>query len=131
MIRRSHIAVLLIPLALAGCDTFFGVHTVVTDAVTGTPVTGATVKLVLDKGVEEPDVVTTTDTNGAVRILINEHTSAWATMTVSKPGYQTWSTQFKGSPRPGFVIKLKPEKNGKTEPASGHVPSKAAADGAL
>ena len=93
----------------AGCDTFFLVRAKVTDGSTGQPITGATAKLVLDKGVGEPDLIRTTGTNGVLNMIINEHSSAWATLTVTKPGYDTWSTQFQGRPKPGIVIRLKPK----------------------
>ena len=97
-------------LPLAGCDTFFGIQGIVTDANTGGPIANAKVKLVLDKGVEEPNVVTTTPADGQVGIWINEPSCAWATLTVEKPGYQTWSTQFRGSPKGTVVIRLQAEK---------------------
>ena len=116
MKRVLHFSLLLAVATVAGCDTFFNVSTVVTDASTGQPLSDATVTLVLDKGVGEPDVIKTTRTNGEVDILINEHSSAWATLTVEKKGYETWSTQFRGSPRRGLVIRLKQEKPQGTEP---------------
>ena len=102
-------------LTLAGCDTFFRIDTIVTDATTGQPIPYATVTLILDRGVGEPAVTRTTGSNGVVDIVINEHSSAWATLTVEKTGYQTWSTQYRGRPRPGFVIRMKPEEGKKTE----------------
>ena len=94
---------------LMGCDTFFGIQSTVTDAVTGNPIPDAKITLVLDKGVEEPDLVRHTGTNGIFNAWINEPSSAWATLTVEKSGYDTWATQFRGRPKPGIVIKLKPK----------------------
>ena len=113
--RVLHISLLLLVATVTGCHTFFTVNTVVTDASTGQPLSDATVTLVLDKGVEEPDVVKTTGTNGKVEIWINEPPSAWATLTVEKNGYETWSTQFRGSPCHEFAIRLKREKAKVTE----------------
>ena len=115
MKRILHISLLLLVVTVTGCDTFFFVNTVVTDESTGQPLSDATVTLVLDKGVEDPDVVKTTGTNGKVDIFINEPSSAWATLTVEKDGYETWSTQFRGSPCHEFVIRLKQEKAKVTE----------------
>lgn len=96
---------------LTGCDSFFGIHTVVTDAATGQPLAGATAILVANNGPAAGVLKCswTTGTNGVLNHYINEHSSGWATLTIRKPGYETWSTQFKGSPRVGFVVRLKPK----------------------
>ena len=88
---------------------------VVTDARTGLPVPDATVTLVLDKGAGEPDVIKSTGMDGAAAIWINEPDSAWATLTIKKNGYQTWATQFQGSPHCIFIIRLEPEATVETE----------------
>ncbi len=93
---------------ITGCDTFFAIDAVVTDAATGLPISDATATLVLDKGFEEPNTIETTGTNGELEMIVNEPDTAWMTLTVEKQGYETWSTQFRGKPRPGFVIPLKP-----------------------
>jgi len=110
MKKVLHIFLLLAVASITGCDSFFFVDAVVTDASTGKPLSDATATLVLDKGAGEQDVIITTGTNGEVDIVINEHSSAWATLTVEKEGYETWSTQFRGSPCHDFVICLKREK---------------------
>ena len=115
MKRVLCISLLLAVASITGCDTFFFVNAFVTDASTGQPLSDATVTLILDKGVEEPDVVKTTGINGEVDIMINEHSSAWATLTVEKKGYETWSTQFRGNPCHEFVICLKQEKTKRFE----------------
>jgi len=102
-------AALLALVVLVGCDTFFTIHTVVTDAMTGEPIPGAAATLVLDRGIEEPDTWTVTGPDGRIDIGINEPGGAWATLTVEKPGYQTWSTQFQERPETEFVIRLMPE----------------------
>jgi hypothetical protein len=93
---------------LTGCDAFFAVGTTVIDSETGEPIEGAKATMVLDRGVEEADVIRYTDPNGQVGLAMNEHISAWTTLTVEKSGYQTWETQFRGKPTTDFVIRLKP-----------------------
>ncbi len=97
-------------LTVAGCDKFFYIEAIVTDANTYAPIPNAKATLVLDRGYEEPDVTQVTDANGVIFIMINEPCTAWATLTVEKPGYQSWSTQFRGSPEGTVVIRLKGEK---------------------
>jgi hypothetical protein len=108
MILKAIAMVMLI--AGAGCDKFFSVEAVVTDAATSQPVSDAHATLVLDKGVDEPTSVKTSAADGTLKMLMNEPASAWATLTVEKPGYHPWSAQFKGRPCPGLVIRLIPEK---------------------
>jgi hypothetical protein len=104
-LMTSSIAVL----TLAGCDTFFIIDASVVDSVTGTPVPKATATLVLDKGFSEPDQVIESADDGTIRMAMNEPAEAWATLTVEKQGYVTWSTQFQGRSGFPFVIYLVPE----------------------
>jgi hypothetical protein len=96
-------------LLVAGCEKFFYVNGLVVDSNTNQPISGATATLVLDKGVEEPNQTHITGSDGGFCISFNEHAFAWATLTVDRPGYQAWSTQFCGAPQNPFVIRLKHE----------------------
>jgi hypothetical protein len=112
---KTH-SLLLIALAFAltGCDTFFKLRGTVRDYRTGAPIAGATARLVLDRGVEEPDQLSVTDDTGIISFGMNEPRRAWATLTVQRTNYSTWSTQFRGSPRSEIEVRLIPlEKAGK------------------
>lgn len=94
---------------LSGCDTFFVIDALVVDSVTGTPIPDAAATLVLDKGHAEPRQVVESAEDGSIYMLMNEPAEAWATLTVEKQGYTTWSTQFRGISRFPFVVRLVPE----------------------
>ena len=105
----SGLGLLVLSMAVAGCDLFWGLRSSVVDAATGRPISNAKVYLVLDKGVGEPPRTVMTDQTGQFQLMINEPVSAWCTVTISKDGYQTWSTQFQEAPRDtDFVVKLVP-----------------------
>ena len=80
--KKMILVLLMLMLFISGCDTFFTLNTLVIDDKTGEPISGA-------KG-----------------MFMNEPESAWATMTIEKEGYATWSTQFRGAPRSLLVIRL-------------------------
>ncbi len=96
-------------LFLGGCDTFFVVRGTVIDSTTSLPIGGADVELVLDRGAGEPDQLTETKPDGSIELWMNEPRSAWATLTIRKDGYETWSQQFRGSPKNGLEIYLRPQ----------------------
>ena len=100
---------------LMGCDTFFAVSGTVTDGRTGLPLPGARATLVLDKGAGEADTTRISTNDGRVGMIINEPPNAWATLTIEKPGYQKWSTQFQGAPEKPLVIRLWPENENQNE----------------
>ena len=100
--------VLLLMLFVSGCDTFFTLSTLIIDDRTGEPVSDAKATLVLDKGVEEPNVVETSSGEGIITMFMNEPECAWATLTIEKEGYNKWSAQFRGAPRNPFVARLIP-----------------------
>lgn len=96
-------------LILGACDTFFVMHGVARDATTGLPVGGANVIFILDRGAGEPDQFLTTAPDGTVTLGMNEHASAWVTVTVEKEGYETWVMQFKGRSKTPVEFLLIPE----------------------
>ena len=71
---------------------------IVTDCATQVPVSGVKATLKLDRGVGEPDRTADTGPDGRLRILMNEPLSAWATLTLEKAGYRSWTRQFQGTP---------------------------------
>jgi hypothetical protein len=109
MLGRLFLLIML--LGAGGCDSFFTIRGMVVDRATGTPLEGAKVTLILDKGVAEPVHTLTTKADGVLSMGMNEHESAWATLTVEHSGYCTWSTQFKGSPGKDIVVKMVPAGN--------------------
>jgi len=102
---------------VCGCDHFFCVDALVVDGVTGIPVAGAKGTLVLDRGVEELDVVAASADDGQITMCMNEPADAWATLTIEKQGYCVWSAQFRGAPRNQVSIQLQ-----RCENASGELP---------
>jgi hypothetical protein len=94
---------------LTGCDTFYEVHGNVTDYSTGRPIAGARAKLVLDRGVEEPDHIALTDDSGRLDFIMNEPRGVWATLTVEHTNYSRWSAQFRGTPDSEIGVRLVPK----------------------
>jgi len=87
----------------------------VIDNNSGEPLSGATATLVLDKGFAEPTQTVQSAEDGSIKLVMNEPAEAWATLTVEKQGYVTWSTQFQGKSRFPFVIRLVPESRQRQE----------------
>lgn len=106
-IQRTGVLLALLCLATA-CDRFFTVEARVTSCRSGTPVNGAEAVLKLDKGFGEPDLTRRTDSEGRLRMVLNEPPEAWATLTVTAPGHGQWRQQFRGQPAPGLAICLVP-----------------------
>ena len=105
---KKTIVFLALILFVSGCDTFFRVNALIIDDRTGYPISGAEATLVLDKGIEEPNVTEISNDDGRVRMFMNEPQDVWATLTVKKKGYSKWSTQFRGAPINEFAIRLIP-----------------------
>ena len=85
-------------LLLIACDRFLTIEAIVTDCATQVPVSGVKATLKLDRGVGEPDRTGDTGFDGRLRILMNEPSSAWATLTLEKASYQSSTKQFQGTP---------------------------------
>ena len=116
MARHSQFSLCIaLSLGLVGCDTFFIVDASVIDDNSGEPLAGATATLVLDKGFAEPTQTIQSAVDGSINLFMNEPAEAWATLTVEKQGYGTWSTQFQGISRFPFVIRLVPESGQREE----------------
>ena len=97
MTRESTVVAVGVLLLIA-CDRFFSIEAIVTDCATQVPVSGVKATLKLDRGVGEPDRTADTGPDGRLRILMNEPLSAWATLTLEKAGYRSWTRQFQGTP---------------------------------
>ena len=101
---------LLVPclLGLAGCDTFFDITATVTACDTGAPLEGVAAVSHLDDGIGEEDHHVTSDAAGRFQLHLNEPDGVTVTVTLTKPGYQTWTHQYRGAPAPPVTICLDP-----------------------
>jgi len=106
--KSQHLFLFAVVFLVTGCDTFFAVRGTVTDYRTGTPIAGAKAMLILDRGVGEEDHIGVTDGTGRIGFVMNEPQGVWATLTITKTNYGTWSTQFRGAPRSEIGIRLVP-----------------------
>lgn len=106
--KPEHLLLVAALLFVTGCDTFFTLRGTVHDYRTGAPVPGARATLVLESGGAEDDHIGMTDGTGRLSFVMNEPPGVWATLTVTKTNYGTWSTQFRGAPRSEIEIRLVP-----------------------
>lgn len=98
---------IVVALTLA-CDRFFRVEAQVVACGSGAPLGGAQAVLVLERGQGEPAQKETTDAEGLVRFSMNEPPTSWATLTISKPGYTSWSSRLQGAPGHRLAVCLTP-----------------------
>ena len=95
------VAILLAALALAGCDTFFGVQGRVTDCETDAPLAGVVVDVQVDRGfrdrMQSIPSAAETDADGKYAVHLNEPERSWVTLTFHRDGYLSLtSPQIKG-----------------------------------
>jgi hypothetical protein len=93
----------LLPLAtpalliLTGCDSFYRVDAVVTDCATHEPVAGVHVTIRVEEAVGTPSpriVELETPPDGRILVTLNQPDSVTATLTLTKSGYTSWTTQL-------------------------------------
>ena len=91
----------------AGCSSWFTLEATVKECFTRAPLAGVTAVLRRSDGGGKDHTQITGD-DGKLHIVMDEAAYVTATLTLTKPGYQTWSHEYVGEPDEPIPICLDP-----------------------